>query len=402
MPVLILAHSYPPVSDSGAQRPYRFAKYLSRLGHPVEVLTSTEFAQIPSSPGIHRIPPLPATRFAELCRKLTWTGCAPLRWYDYGMTWVVDSIRYARRLVEQMGPCCVISTYPPLSVHVTALSLKRRYSIKWIADFRDPLYANPFHSRNWLVQRTDQYYETSILRLADAVLMNTDASADALQKRYPQWSHKISLLWNGYDPEEDVRPLPIPPRDHRVLAHVGSMYIGRDPTLLIDSLDRLIRAGVIKSGELKVLQIGPVDFSRMPNRELLDRMAQEGAIMVSGVRVPRPEALRAIQEADLLLLLDLNPGGDSPQVPAKVFDYVRAGRPILLFTNRRSPTEAIIRNSGIPHRIVYRDDPPERIDAQVSDYLRLPSVPVPPSEWFQRTFDGSRQALQLEELIQSL
>lgn len=299
-----------------------------------------------------------------------------------------------------MGPCCVISSYPPLSVHITALALKRKYPVKWIADFRDPL-RNPFRPANWAAQRADRYYEETILRLADAILVNTDASTAELQERYPEHRQKISLLWNGYDPEEDVHPLPVTPRETRTLAHIGTMYPGRQPNLLIESLERLTARGIVKPGSLKIF-ISDINTTNMPSLDLFERMVKEGTIVFGKERVPRSEALRVTQEADLLLLLDLTPGPQSHQVPAKVFDYVRAGRPILLFTSHGSPTEMIVQKCGIPHRIVYRDDPPGRIDQMVAEYLQLPPDCPEPSEWFKQTFDGSRQAEQLEALIGSL
>lgn len=399
IPILILAHSYPPVSHSGAERPRRFAKYLSRFGHPVEVLTSTQFARIPSEPGIHRIPQA-ETGVKALLHKAMKIVTIPMQRYDYGITWVVHSIPYAKRLLEKIGPCCVISTYPPLSVHITALALKRKYRIKWIADFRDPL-RNPFRPALWAAQRADRYYEETILRLADLVLVNTDASTADLQERYPQYRDKIHLLWNGYDPEEDVHPLPVTPRATRLLAHIGTMYPGRHPNLLLESLERLTKRGIVKPGALQIF-ISDINTATMPNLELYERMVKEGAIVFGKERVPRSEALRITQEADLLLLLDLTPGPESHQVPAKVFDYVRAGRPILLFTSHNSPTEMIVQNCGIPNRIVYRDDTHERIDQMVSEFLQLPSECPEPSEWFKETFDGSRQAAQLAGLIDGL
>jgi hypothetical protein len=51
---------------------------------------------------------------------------------------------------------------------------------------------------------------------------------------------------------------------------------------------------------------------------------------------------------------------------------------------------------------VYRDDRPETVDAQVREYLALPSDPAPPSEWFVERFDGARQAGELGTLMRRL
>ena len=265
MPLLILAHSYPPVSHSGSQRPYRFAKYLGRNGRRVEVMTSTQFLDAPNSAGVHRVPHKPTGGVATILRKAVWKLCLPLRSYDYGMTWIVHSRSYAVRLAREMGPCCVLSTYPPGATHLTALLLKKLPGIKWIADFRDPLFDNPSR-RSTLVRSLDRRLERATVRHADAVTVNTDHLADELRRRYPKWKHKITVLKNGYDPEEECRPLPIPPRDHRVLAHVGTIYGGRHPALLIESWDRLRKQGCPCLARIRLSQIGSVEVNEMPNR----------------------------------------------------------------------------------------------------------------------------------------
>ncbi len=399
----MLAHSYPPSNHSGAQRPFRFAKFLGRQGRRVEVLTSTEFSDGPNEAGVHRFPQAPKTSFGGMFRKLAWKLGLPFRAYDYGFMWIVDSPSYATALVRKLGPCVVISTFPPLSTHLTALWLKNyssvRKSVKWIADFRDPMVGNPFRPGNRLASMLDRRLETAIVRGADAILVNTDVLAKDLTQRHPSCAQKIKILWNGYDPDEEFGPLPIPARPHRVLAHVGTMYGGRHPAMLLDSMDRLRQQGLDCLNNLKLVQIGSVAMEMMPNRERFERLVREGKIELSGERLPRPVAMRAIAEADLLLLIDLNTGDESTQVPAKIFDYVRAGRPILLFTNRNSPSAGIVQGCGIPQRIVYRDDSPDQVDTKVREFLALPSDPATPSELFREHFNGAHQALELADLI---
>jgi len=364
------------------------------------VLTSTEYAQIPNSPGVHRTPQV-NTGFERSLRKLLAIGAGwlRLRRYDYGITWNVDSISYAKRLVSEMGPCCVISTYPPLAVHTTALALKRRYPVRWIADFRDPL-RNSFRPKHWAAQWADRYFEETIVRTADAILVNTDAALKELRERHPQYRNKIVLLSNGYDPEEDVHPLPPIPRETRLLVHIGTMYRGRHPNLLLDSLDRLAARGMVAPARLKVF-LSHINED-LANLDVFKRLVKQGLIEYGNEEIPRANALRMIQEADFLLLLDTTPGKQSHFVPAKVFDYVRAGRPMLVFTTPGSPTDAIVRKSGIPHRTIFQSDPPERVDQMVCEFMNLPSDPAQPSDWFKETFDGSRQVEQLETLIESL
>ena len=61
-----------------------------------------------------------------------------------------------------------------------------------------------------------------VISYADAIIANTDAAQTMMVKRYPKWRDKIHLIWNGYDPELSLAPLPLPKRNYRLMVHAGS------------------------------------------------------------------------------------------------------------------------------------------------------------------------------------
>jgi len=134
--------------------------------------------------------------------------------------------------------------------------------------------------------------------------------------------------------------------------------------------------------------------------ELFANLEARQTLEYSG-SLPRPEALRIMAEADYLLLLDMV-GTAGYTVPAKLFEYLRIGRPILAVTPRDSPVEKILAMSGVPYRTIHPDDEPANIDEKVLELLQLPSEPVAPSSWFEETFDGRRQAGVLARLLDTL
>ena len=95
-----------------------------------------------------------------------------------------------------------------------------------------------------------------------------------------------------------------------------------------------------------------------------------------------------MQTADYLLLLDINDRALGLQVPAKLFEYIQIGRPILAFTGRHSPVERILEQSGIPHACIHPDDPTQAVDERVLKVLCMSKRPVQPSQWFKEMFDG--------------
>ena len=106
-------------------------------------------------------------------------------------------------------------------------------------------------------------------------------------------------------------------------------------------------------------------------------------------------------EADYLLLLDLNELGTGSQVPGKLFEYIRIGRPILAFTVRDSSTSRLLAQSGIPYQCVYQSDSSDEVDRKVSAFLSLQSRPVAPSDWFQTNFNAVAQTQKLADLFAS-
>jgi len=61
-----------------------------------------------------------------------------------------------------------------------------------------------------------------------------------MRQRYPNWSDKLTLLSNGFDPYDLLGVHPIrPPRAGFCLVHTGSFYGPRMPESLLEALRRL-------------------------------------------------------------------------------------------------------------------------------------------------------------------
>ena len=114
------------------------------------------------------------------------------------------------------------------------------------------------------------------------------------------------------------------------------------------------------------------------------------------------EANRHAAEADYLLLVDFTLFSPGLQIPAKLYTYLRLGRPVLALTTPGSPVEKILEQSGVPYRCLYPSSPAEQIDREVLEFLSLPSTPVRASEWFWNTFDGATQTGLLASVLDGL
>lgn len=401
--VLIIAYYFPPENTSGAARPARFHKYLPRFGYIPHVITSSE--QDPDYPqenvyylrGIRNIDKRTLQGLTEgFLRKYFLSHCE-------NVTWIHPSVELASRVAPPEGFRAVISTSPPATPHLVAMWLKQRLRIPWIADFRDPIVGNPFLNPGAWHREVDERMEPIIFRRADLVIANTENVAETWRRRYPQFDRKIRVLWNGFDPEEEISPEPLPPRAYRTLVHTGSLYGKRHPILLLESLDRLIERGLVDPSTLKIQLVGDVDDTSMPRRFNSFRcVTEQHCLEWDGVMLPRREALRRLAEADYQLLVDVQDPNAGLQAPAKLFDYLRIGRSILALTTRGSAADRILSRSGIPHTSIYVDDSPESVDEKIIAFLGMSTEPVKASRWFYEHFDGAEQTGTLAEFIDTL
>jgi hypothetical protein len=145
--------------------------------------------------------------------------------------------------------------------------------------------------------------------------------------------------------------------------------------------------------------VGPAEAGALPSPTFLDRARAAGWLELITEQIPKREALRIARSADGLLLLQLQ---SVIHVPAKIFEYLQIGRPILAFLRPNSPAERLLERSGVPYRCVYPDDTPHVVDDTVAEFFDLPSDAVLPSSWFEQQFNAENQTRQLDAIIRSL
>jgi len=398
-PVLFITHPFVPSPFSGSARSWRFYKYLPRFGWtPWVVSCSANTARVPY-PGVYRVPeenPSRRLRFEEYLAGRVQRYLFPV---NDAFEWVPYAVSRGSELIERHRIACVISTSPPLAAHYAAAWLAGRYGLRWVADFRDPVLDNPFRKRKWFYPY-ERWIESGLVQRADAIIANTGDLQAALQRRYPRHAGKISVIWNGFDPEERVRPKPLAERKQRVLAHVGEIYGGRKPSALVACLNRLLDSGRLDPESFRLDLVGESALAPDPayDRDLASLRAR-GCLRETRKRMPKPEADALMTEADYLLLLDVNESGRSIQVPAKLFDYICAGRPIVAFSNAGSPASRILEASGADHCCFTPDTPAGELDRELLRFLERGARTSHANDWFWSTFDGCEHVRLVAALL---
>lgn len=362
--VLMVAYHFPPLQgSSGIQRTLRFAQHLPRFGWQPLVLTADPRAyertsedltgDVPASLIVRRALALDTARHLSVKgRYLGWMA-RPDRW----VSWRLDAVRVGLRMIREFRPHAIWSTYPIATAHVIGAALQRHSGLPWIADFRDPMAQEgyPADAKTWASYKA---IETHVLQRAAVSVFTTRGAAREYARRYPDAAQRITVLENGYDDESFVAAEASAPDRAAlepgcfVLLHSGIVYPSeRDPTQLMQALQRLSSCGVIRPGQFKLR------FRASAHDALLRHLAEQYQVAPFVELMPPigyRDALLEMMRADGLLIMQAS--NCNEQVPAKAYEYLRSGRPIITLTDPAGDTAEVMRESGVA-RIAALDDP---------------------------------------------
>ncbi|MBS1859384.1 MAG: glycosyltransferase [Acidobacteria bacterium] len=402
--VILIAYHFPPDPAIGSARPYRFYKYLRKSGRRCWVVTAADPAGAP----------LPDVVFVMDRTQAVWAGqksmpLSPRAHFErfirrflvpagIGLVWSLDAARQCVAIIRGNPDrkFVIVSSFPPMGVHLAALVLNMRHKAPWVADFRDPMISNdPTYLNYPLANRLSAWLRRTIFNRANGMIANTDQLATQWREAMPAAAPKIHSIWNGFDPEEQPRARPIPPRPYRVLAHAGSLYGGRSPSLILESLDRL-RDAHPETGDVRMVLVGSVGNSVFLDQDLCDRGATQGWLDLRNTEIPRSEAQQLVEEADYLLLLQPQ---STVQVPGKLFEYISVGRPIIALVPPDSAVEGILQMAGVPFVCIYPGDDAATRDRKLLESLRLSSAPVAFSERYGALFNAEYQGRLLASVL---
>jgi glycosyltransferase involved in cell wall biosynthesis len=350
--VLLIAYHFPPVlGSSGLQRTLRFAQYLPDFGWQPIVLSvepsayeqtdDRSLSQVPATCEVFR------TRCFDAAKSLSFRGrypafaALPDRW----ASWQLWGVPAGRKLVKERNVEVLWSTYPIATAHKIGAAVARRTGLPWIADFRDPMAQEgyPPAPRQW---RSFKRVEESAAAHAARMVFVSPSALEMYRQRYPQKPRdQFALLPNGFDESsfDGLTPRPRPPRPPMLL-HSGIVYPEeRDPTALFEALGRLSATGKIRPGDFTIR------FRAAVHERLLSELASthrvEPFIDIQPA-IPYREALQEMLEADALMILQ--GASCNEQIPAKLYEYLRAGRPVLALADPIGDTGRTAKQLGLP------------------------------------------------------
>lgn len=378
--VLMIAFHYPPCrGGSGIQRSLKFSAYLPELGWRPIVLSAHPRAY-PTAGDDQKgeIPPEVLVRRAfalDTARHLSFRGAyirsmaLPDRW----VSWWPGAVLAGFRLVRRYRPALLWSTFPIATAHLIGLALHRLTGVPWIADFRDSM-TEENYPENLSTRRVYRWIERRTVRSCSAAVFTTPGAARMYAERYPEVPReRWRMIANGYDEEnfqgaEQAALTANGPSRQRssgplILVHSGLIYPWeRDPTHFFTAVSELKKAGKIDRAGLKVIlrASGSEDLYR---RKIAEAGIDDLVFLEPGI--PYGDALAEMIGADGLLILQAS--NCNHQIPAKIYEYLRARRPILALTDPAGDTAGVLLEAGL--RTIAPLDQKDRIAAALLDFL---------------------------------
>lgn len=406
--VLMIAYHYPPVGvSSGVHRTLKFSQYLSKYDWNPIVLTINpkayertsdhQLKDIPKSVVVKRAFGLDSAKHLSIAGRYPSFFALPDRW----VTWCIGGIWSGLKLIKNYKPKIIFSTYPIATAHIIGFALHKLTGIPWVCDFRDSMTEvdYPKGKIKWKLYR---WIEEKAVKNASKVIFTTPGTVEMYQARYPHIPNsRWAVIENGYDEESfiEIEKMVVTKSGNKgeriVLVHSGLLYpYERDPRDFFHAVAELKGEGKISSEGLSIIlrASGDEDYYNDMLNEL-----DIADIIELAPSVNYGQALKEMLLVDGLLIFQ----GSScnHQIPAKVYEYIRAKKPILGLTDLTGDTANVLRQAGID-TLVELDAKDNIKDSLVLFVQKIRENNAPlPNEEFIKTCDRKSKAVQLASIL---
>ena len=334
----------------------KFVKYLPELGYePVVVTgpagTAPEWApadpalgaELPADVQILRIEqpePPPAGRWRSRTRRLLHLRSPFARWLEEGLASTGAAVADRVDLVY--------ASMSPWETGNAARALSTRLGVPWVADLRDPWALD-----EWAVYPTGVHRRLELERMrrlldsATAIVMNTPGSGEAVRRRMPTLATASALSRTA-----TTRPTSPARRHSPIRGSSGSCSPDTHTRAMGCRIGGSARSGAdweerregstpshvptcsSSSGSPRCSPGGPTSQRCSRSTWLASgattTLTELSSVIAHGY-VPHTRAVELVRTADLLFLPlhDLAPGVRNLTVPAKSYEYLASGRPVL-------------------------------------------------------------------------
>jgi hypothetical protein len=390
--VLMIAYWFPPEGNAAVYRPLRFLRNLPAYGWAGRVVAGDSQCERYDPELVSRIPP--GTEVVRVAGEDLWQSfqrrrgerlrqaaapvaapvaapgagresassqAATLRtrmrdairkveswWYhpDAQRPWIRPAVAATLAMCERSRPDVLWATGPPWSAFVVAQQAARRTGLPYVLDFRTSwtVVPSPFEAMRpaWAQQR-DRRILRELMAGAQSVTFFYAAEAECFWQMYRGAldASRIHVIPNGFDGE--VEPFAESKSAVLTILYTGTLSdYGYDGFL--EGLARFIAAAPGRARQVSVRFVGEQEPALL---QRVEELRLSGVVSVQPP-IPHAEVARLQRRADALLMLErrVSHKGHELLAGAKLFGYLKAGKPILGIVPH-GEAERILREVGV-------------------------------------------------------
>jgi len=399
--ILIVTEKFPPNTETAANRPLGWARYFHQYGYKPIILTRNwnieyvndviAYQYTPVGDKViheiydtHEVYYLPfkgnyRTRFIKkyryeryrlLCRALTFLDqlATAFGWYRFSMYRAYFD--WADRYLTQHDDIALaLITASPFTFFRLGKRLKRRYRLKWVADYRDP----------WTVPKGVMVREGGMMHRIMGVMEHKAekrwvATADHITSVSDFITQNISdflqvpgtTIYNGFFPEEKVSHDFVAKPGEFTFLYNGSLYDIQQIEIFLDGFKKLVdHFKSYITVRFKGIGIDAIPASSARVRSYLK--GYEDYVTITA-RVSKAEYLDIQASAQVLLIAGTGPGVKGI-TSSKIFDYILVEKPVLMVANDKDVVENILLKTG---QGIFADTPEEvfeKMKTLIEEYL---------------------------------
>ena len=371
---LLVSYCFPPVGGAGVQRIAKLAKYLPLHGVRPAVLTAAN----PSVPLCDESLLRDVSSTLEIARARTleppyrakqalWQG-QPSAALTRGIARVARNLLFpdpqllwqpaahavlAARIARRRDDVVLVSA-PPFSQFLMA-PLARAAGLGVVLDYRDEwttLHTSYEMARSSVAKFLGDPLEAALLRRAHAIVMATDEFRVQALARFPFLDPaRVVVIPNGYDPEDFPVERASPPSNRFVATYAGTVFALTSARGLLGAVRRLHSRDPDLARLLRLRFLGRVVETELDSFAGTEALGVERSGYVSHQRV-----LNELAASHLALCMLDDVSGAERVYPAKIFELMRLGRPVLTLAPPESALARLVDRHGIGPALHPRDE----------------------------------------------
>ena len=255
---------------------------------------------------------------------------------DARVGWYFPAVKEGMKLLKTEKLDAIVSIGPPHTTHLIGKKLSSQFNLPHIPVFIDPWVDISYYknfNRNRLTLSIDNHLEKSVLENAAKIVFVTETMKVDYVRKYPFIKEKSNVLYWGYSEEDFSLSTDLcfeKDSDEEIILHAGNIFDHQNPKHFWQTL----RKEIDKSRKLKMVFIGTV------SPEIRQSIKNSGLDAYTEYRgfLSYKELLKEMLRSTYLLVCATEPR----HVPGKLFEYLRAGKPIIAFGDGNEEVKKIL------------------------------------------------------------